>query len=116
MATITVCREYGALLGRMRGFVDGTVVTALRSNSCVEITTDAGWHTVRVVMAWQAGAPVDVGLGPGDGATLRARVDLRAHSLSAESDRRGEALGLDVVADRPPIPPAGTGQADIRRG
>ena len=68
MGTITVYREYGIpLIGRVKVFVDGMLVTALRSNSAVDIAAGEGRHTVRVGMAWQASAPVDVELEYGGG-------------------------------------------------
>ncbi|MDK3257916.1 hypothetical protein [Blastococcus capsensis] len=116
MGTITVYREYGIpLVGRMKVFIDGTLVSALRSNSAVDITAGAGRHTVRVGMAWQASAPVDVELEDGGRETLRARVDLRAQSFTGFLLRPDEALDLDVVAGRPRIPLTRTEQADIRR-
>ncbi len=105
MGTITVYREYGIpLVGRLKVFVDGVHVTGLRSNSSVDITAGSGRHTVRVGMAWQASAPVDVELEDGGRVTLRARVDLRAQSFTAFFLRPNEALDLDVVPSRPQIP------------
>lgn len=82
MGTITVYREYGIpLAGRIRVLVDGVLVTGLRSNSAVDITAGGGRHTVRVGLAWQASAPVEVELEESGRVTLRARVDLRAQSF-----------------------------------
>ena len=117
MGTITVYREYGVpLVGRIKVFVDGVLVTALRSDSAVDITADEGRHSVRVALAWQSSRPVDVELANRGRVTLRARVDLRALSFTACFLRPGEALDLDVVPGGPRIPVARTEQAALRRG
>jgi hypothetical protein len=116
MATITVYREWGAaFVSRMKVFVDETLVTALRSDSAVDITTGAGRHTLRVVMGWQASAPVDVDLEAEERVQLRASVDWRAHSFTGTFRRPKEALDLEVLAGRPRLAPARTEQADMSR-
>ncbi len=116
MGTITVYREYGIPLGRqIKVFVDGVLVTGLRSESAVDVTVDAGRHTVHVSLDWQASAPVDVDVKGRERVTLRARVDLRALSFTAFFLRPNEALDLDVVPSRPRIPVELTEQVDLSR-